>query len=907
MTEKNIILYHIEVTMRLLKIPILCLLFALFWNQSVKAQSCADLTPSPKESMRILDFRGSPGDTVLMPFSLDNDSAVTAFRFFIRFDTSKLDLVEILDINPISGDTTYFLDMIPAGRLASALNSSDFSGVYLTNDTTPVNPNTDNRRLNSISVTLLPPLPVDDPPKFADTLAADAAGSVIFYIKFIAKPTLVHLRDTARFFLLREDICIVDTSSGLPIRTCFGGCNAGQLNEVWTPLGVTEPIDNLVFPSQFTGLMRFITDTTPPKPTIVLSASKSTVAPGEFFNLNWTVTNGDSLQLYKDGVYILSSTTLTSSLPTSLVATSTFKLKAWKGVQSDSASKTITVSGTPPPVSVPTISFSPVGPAYVTTEGQAVSFTVTATGQAANGNITLRASNIPQNGAFAPTNPILGPSPVSGIFSFTPNIGQVGTFVVNFSAVNSGGTTNTAATIQVSALPVDKLFSTSAANQKPVGGLRGAKGVMFPINLITNKTVYGIQFNLRHPLDVVTLDSFVVTGRIPDYVVYDNIGNTPGRVKVLSFGLNNEPVVSDTSTAILYAVFSIDSSAIPWQRYPIHLDSAFESIDPNPNVASDTLKTDSGIIDIDNPGDVNLDRRINVADVVNIVAYIIGNFGLTPRQFSTADIITNDSVNVFDLVGDINFIYGSPISPSPSIPEPGPDAVVSLAYDNIPYGTTEMMTIKTELHHKIAGVQLEVAYDPAAVTVGQPKISTDADNFVLQYKDDGRGSLRMILYTLDRSSSESGLLQPGFADLVEIPITAKDDIQSGDKSVLRLSQALLSTGTATSVGVQGVDAPLPVSFLLKQNYPNPFNPTTTIEFTVPRSSGGTKTQKVSLEIFNVLGQQVNTLLNEELQPGEHQVEWNATSSDGARVATGIYLYRLRIGEVSQTKKMLLLK
>ncbi len=85
-------------------------------------------------------------------------------------------------------------------------------------------------------------------------------------------------------------------------------------------------------------------------------------------------------------------------------------------------------------------------------------------------------------------------------------------------------------------------------------------------------------------------------------------------------------------------------------------------------------------------------------------------------------------------------------------------------------------------------------------------------------------------------------------------------------------------------------------FELKQNYPNPFNPTTKIEFDLPES------RLVSLRIYNTLGQEVSTLVNQKLKPGTHSYSWNASN-----YASGIYYYIIEAGEYVQTKKMVILK
>lgn len=96
-------------------------------------------------------------------------------------------------------------------------------------------------------------------------------------------------------------------------------------------------------------------------------------------------------------------------------------------------------------------------------------------------------------------------------------------------------------------------------------------------------------------------------------------------------------------------------------------------------------------------------------------------------------------------------------------------------------------------------------------------------------------------------------------------------------------------------------AGLPDRFELAQNYPNPFNPTTTISYRLPTKA------KVTLEIFNILGQKVATLIDAEQTAGTHKVEWNGTNEAGDQVTTGVYLYRLSTDKFKQTKKMMLLK
>jgi hypothetical protein len=100
---------------------------------------------------------------------------------------------------------------------------------------------------------------------------------------------------------------------------------------------------------------------------------------------------------------------------------------------------------------------------------------------------------------------------------------------------------------------------------------------------------------------------------------------------------------------------------------------------------------------------------------------------------------------------------------------------------------------------------------------------------------------------------------------------------------------------------------LPAEFGLSQNYPNPFNPTTTIEYQLPEPSS------VRLEIFNALGQQVALLVDNQVQSGYQAFEWNATTTGGLALSSGIYYFRMQANSVvsgkefTQIRKMMFVK
>ncbi len=102
---------------------------------------------------------------------------------------------------------------------------------------------------------------------------------------------------------------------------------------------------------------------------------------------------------------------------------------------------------------------------------------------------------------------------------------------------------------------------------------------------------------------------------------------------------------------------------------------------------------------------------------------------------------------------------------------------------------------------------------------------------------------------------------------------------------------------------------IPSGFSLSQNYPNPFNPSTKIKYTIPSviASETKQSQFVTLKVYDILGNEVATLVNKEQLAGSYEVEFSVGQDSSPDIASGIYLYKLQAGNYTYTKKMLLLK
>jgi len=128
------------------------------------------------------------------------------------------------------------------------------------------------------------------------------------------------------------------------------------------------------------------------------------------------------------------------------------------------------------------------------------------------------------------------------------------------------------------------------------------------------------------------------------------------------------------------------------------------------------------------------------------------------------------------------------------------------------------------------------------------------------------------------------------------------DLYEDDREFILVRSVFdLTYKPATPSGADDNGYGSPMTFRLGNNYPNPFNPSTTIDYDLAISS------HVTIDIFNVAGQKIRTLVDEHKAPGSHSVVWNGIDDAGGEVASGVYLYRLQVGEYLKTKQMMLVK
>ncbi|MCK4372133.1 MAG: T9SS type A sorting domain-containing protein, partial [candidate division Zixibacteria bacterium] len=320
---------------------------------------------------------------------------------------------------------------------------------------------------------------------------------------------------------------------------------------------------------------------------------------------------------------------------------------------------------------------------------------------------------------------------------------------------------------------------------------------------------------------------------------------------------------------------------LSFSKHLAYTDTTYTTVNPGFDMYRDSVEVRGYI-----PGSFDGEPQLDISDLVGVVDYMF-TYGPPPCVINALD-VNGDCMgpDISDLVALIDYMFMA-WDPPPEFPPElscgcitddgsavaklNPDITISAVYQD---GNT-MLILSSPVD--LRGLQLEVQ------TVGDPDVQKLVDD------------------QLDLVHGESnGLMRVGILDL-----DGADVIAAGETPVVRLSgeveivNAVVTDGRYISMAavVSGSgDELLPGGFSLGQNYPNPFNPKTTISFNLPQPS------LVTLEVFNITGQKVATLVDGPRGAGEHTISW-----DAREMSSGVYFYKLTTPEHNASRKMVLLK
>ncbi len=289
---------------------------------------------------------------------------------------------------------------------------------------------------------------------------------------------------------------------------------------------------------------------------------------------------------------------------------------------------------------------------------------------------------------------------------------------------------------------------------------------------------------------------------------------------------------------------------------------------------------------IDLRGDINCNGLPNeIADAVMFTNYFISGlsaFGDHVEASIAASDVNADGValSVADLVYQVRIITGD----APPYPKLTPYA--------------EGVSVHTSVNHSAFGVSTKAPVDIGAgyfvfeysgYDIGDPQLINGASDMTLKFSN-ADGILKVLVFSM-----EKGIRIPaGLESVFAVPIAGNGTIE--------LAETQLSDyyGNLLEVTIDK-QAAMPTAYALHQNYPNPFNPITTIMYELPAPS------HVRIEIFNILGQNVATLLDRQEEAGIHSVQWDSNDESGRKVSSGVYFYRITTAEFTAERKMILMK
>lgn len=280
-------------------------------------------------------------------------------------------------------------------------------------------------------------------------------------------------------------------------------------------------------------------------------------------------------------------------------------------------------------------------------------------------------------------------------------------------------------------------------------------------------------------------------------------------------------------------------------------------------------------------GDYNGNNSVDLSDMVLILSV----FGVSSEYDAVFDLDNDGDVDLSDIV-TVLANYGTTLSKEVIAPKVGAANIDHKINAN---GDMINMSVSLENIENVNGYGFIITYDPADYKFVDGR-NGDFNGFFATSDKPGRLVVMNILKEGTSGAGTAANLTFQWISEDVSPMTIRDI-------------ATMSDGDIFSAESKVIESPIavPKVYALHQNYPNPFNPETTVKFDLPKSSD------VRLEVYNILGQKVKTLVNNNMKVGYHKIKWNGRNDYGVKVSSGIYIYVIKAGEFVAKQKMTLIK
>jgi hypothetical protein len=284
-------------------------------------------------------------------------------------------------------------------------------------------------------------------------------------------------------------------------------------------------------------------------------------------------------------------------------------------------------------------------------------------------------------------------------------------------------------------------------------------------------------------------------------------------------------------------------------------------------------------------GDASLNGYVSAYDASLVLQHVAGIITMTGDSLTLADATQNGTVSALDASYILQKVAGN---------------------DSLFKGLAKALFSTGEI-----GWEVKATVNQEVVTV--PIVLTSAKNvYAVEYRaevDPFTVEIANVAANLPKGWQMAKNIKDGVLTVAMAGITPLTDAQiaSIELRILNKDAAVMMTGSATVNENAGksleklVIRQIPAEFKLSRNYPNPFNPTTNISFQLPENS------KVTIAVYDILGNRVRTLVNENKAAGYYTVQWNGLNDNGMSLSSGTYFYQIQAGQYISTKKMLLIK
>ncbi|HPG38752.1 MAG TPA: PKD domain-containing protein [bacterium] len=452
------------------------------------------------------------------------------------------------------------------------------------------------------------------------------------------------------------------------------------------------------------------------------------------------------------------------------------------------------------------------------------------------------------------------------------------------------------------------------------GTIPGIVNTYFTLDIYAQSVINLKQCLIDVGYDATALE--YVSGTIGSFLGTDITDLTaPGTNKVI-INLNRTATTGVSGTGVLYSLRFKILKATSTSPFTFNQVTLQDPSGTNITYTTETPELESPYVDDGTGnlvsrlrGDFNNDSYISLVDLAMLSTYwgiadsIKGDIGPAYGDLPFLTTLNDNLVNEQDLFifalmwnwyhQNLSYISGG-LSKSNSVITWLPSA------DNQTSKTVEVNLQISEVRNMNMG-HVQFSYDPAVlqfktVQAGEFWIKDKASVALFVDNDDKAGVVNIAFARLaDREmnaeAAGSGALFT--AEFERINLTAASILELRNLDLRNSANKTMLKTSGASISIDGMT--LPKAFALSQNYPNPFNSTTTLQFSMP------KEENVTIEVFNILGQPVRTLIDTRFEPGVHKVMWNGKNDQDMDVVSGIYFVRMKSASFKQVKQILLLK